>query len=114
MATGYNFQAFPPGMQASTVVASGDPLGGDGGIVSRIKYFVVIASTGTVNFEHSYDNVTYFPLAVLDCSSTAQTYVTSCTASGVFLADAAASPFVRVRVSANGSGITVTANKVLG
>jgi len=116
MATGVNFVLFPAngGLASVTSTGPGDPIGSDGGIVSRTEFSVIIASTGTVNFEHTVDGTNWFPLACLDTSSTSQAYVTSCTASGIFQADITGSVGFRLNVQANGTGITALSNKVLG
>jgi hypothetical protein len=111
MATGFQFPLFSG---TGTGTQAGTALGGDGGIVSRVEFCVIIASTGTVNFEHTVDGTNWFPLACLDTSTTGQTFATSCTASGIFQADISGSFAFRLNVAANGSGITALANKVLG
>lgn len=114
MATGYQFQAFPPGTSANTVTGAGNQLGGDGAVVCTIVFGVQIASTGTVNFEHTVDGTNWVALAVKDMASTSGALSTSTTASGIFQADATGSFAVRPNVAANGSGITIIANKVQG
>jgi hypothetical protein len=109
MATGFQFTLF-----SGTGTGAGAQLGADGGIVSRVEFCVIVASTGTVNFEHTVDGTNWFALACMDTSTTGQTYATSCTASGIFQADITGSFGFRVNVAANGSGITAIANKVLG
>jgi hypothetical protein len=116
MATGNNYVLFPAngGLGAVSSTGAGDPIGCDGGIVSRVEFSVIIATTGTVNFEHTVDGTNWFALACLDTSSTSQAYVTSCTASGIFQADITGSTGFRLNVAANGSSITALSNKVLG
>lgn len=112
MATGNQFQAFPPGTSATTVTGPGNPLSGDTVVASNVSYQVVMSSTGTVNWEHTIDGTNWVPLQAKDMSSGA--LATSATASGIYNVDATGSFQVRPNVAANAGSITITCNLRLG
>lgn len=109
MATGYQFPLF-----SGTGTGPGAQLGADGAVTNLVRFDVNLASTGTVNFEHTVDGTHWFALACKDMSSVSGAMATSATASGVYEADLAGAYGFRLNVQSNGSGITSTANKVVG
>lgn len=109
MATGYQFPLF-----SGTSTGPGSQLGSDGAVTNLVRFDVNIATSGTVNFEHTVDGTHWYPLACKDMSSVSGAMATSATSSGAFEADVAGAYGFRLNVAANGSGITSTANKVVG
>lgn len=77
-----------------------------------IRYQVVLASTGTVGWEHTIDGTNWVSIRASSLAATDGSTATSATASGIYEIDGSASYAVRPNVSANGSGCTIVGSMV--